>query len=1542
MNSGRNFDWQNLRSLNGDQRNAFEEVCCQLFHQEIKTDGSDFERKGRPDSGVEACWILPDGQEEGIQCKFVLSPTDSLLSQLDESVKTTLDTHPDLIKYIICIPFDFPDGRVANRKSAREKYDTRVKKWVDWAADKNMQVEFVLWDSSELLSPERLLKPVNAGMIKYWFNNDFLTPEWFKQKFEEAKADVSKRYQPYRHINTEIENIFDGLLHTDSFKDSIRNLITELPFRWRNLKLDSIDVPYNLKEALLSAWNDNIPCVMKTIEEIDSTPQYPASMVLSYLDKIKDVCWDIEIYLSDKLRESEKNIQKTPQDTDNETTKKRYKIQSDYRQLQELRSSVESIIEYLSTNSGKLAENPFVLIKGEGGIGKTHLLCKIVEQHIENGNPSVLLLGGKFHNGQIVDQIIEQLDLTNCSNDEFLGALDTAAVASRTRALIAIDAINECSDPDVWRSSILGVLTKITRHPNVAVVLSIRSGTESFYLPNNIKEHVHIVYHQGLALETDSNISDYIQGYGIEAPAIPLMRPEFNNPLFLQIICDTLQRRGKHRFPQGHKGLLTIFNEYLDSINAEYTAKRGFDTHRNYIRDAMSALACKMADTGKNFIDRESAKTEVNILDPAGLSAKFANSLFFHMLHTGLTRGTHFWNNQDEKHEDGIAFMFERFADHLIAETLLKRYNSSEQIVEALTNNVLFKDLWKQRRWYSGGNSLVTAFSIQLPERYDGLELIDFYPDKNIPENYVNSFLDSVVWRASSAITDRTEAWILRLLNEKHENWRDKAFETLLSASLRLDHPLNAEWLHVRLLRATMSIRDAYWSTFLHRNRSYDNEQSPGFVTRLIDWCLSGKASQLDTESLHLYGLVLGWMLTSSNHSIRDQATKALAAIYTNNLKAMEFLLFNEVSVMSNDKDDPHMSFLDVDDPYVVERLLAAAYGAALRSTTLDGLANLAQKVYDRYYIDRNPPAHILLRDYTRGIIDFAVHSECNLTIDNNNLLPPYRSDFPTDPPSMDELDKLYGFNMSKSDDKRTPWAIHTSIMDGDFGIYTIGSGYQKGRLRDWLATRLTDSLPQSKVERDEAFKSSLTNKQNKNLKEFDEWNLGHILLPLQVSDLGEDSEEVKQEYEDAVKQRDKLLKTFLESLTEEQRIEYYAISEMEYGHEGFSGEFALCWVCHRAYNLGWNADLHGVFDANVGRHHYSRSRSISERIGKKYQWIAWHEFQALLSDHFYFSRFDDKLHVLRGSWELGVRDIDPSIILHNRNKRHADDCWWKQVKYDGWRRDDPKWYRDKSDLPDPKKLVEVVHSQTGDTWIILRIVQNWDQPQNDPTDEYRMNEPYAQIWYQLQPFLIPKAKLSPFKNWASKRLFHGPLMPEIPEFTSCFYREFHWAEPYTSRKVDSLVAPDRFSPDNPDNPHRYFLQAVYTSKLENNTDHSNDFSSSWLLLPCKTIVSALGLQKTDIEGEWINHEHKRVLYDPFCVGEGSQSTVVVRKDLLVEGLAKLDMALVWTLMGEKRLMSAYKKWPEGIGILDIGGCVTLEDNRLYSRKYTKFEGGKD
>ena len=113
--------------------------------------------------------------------------------------------------------------------------------------------------------------------------------------------------------------------------------------------------------------------------------------------------------------------------------------------------ALQDIADALSSNQWRMANAEAVLLSGRAGVGKSHFLADFVSHHLQQGGPALLLLGSAFVEDDLWPQIRSRLDRPPTEKfRHFLGALDAAAEAAGTRAVVCIDALNEHHGIDIW------------------------------------------------------------------------------------------------------------------------------------------------------------------------------------------------------------------------------------------------------------------------------------------------------------------------------------------------------------------------------------------------------------------------------------------------------------------------------------------------------------------------------------------------------------------------------------------------------------------------------------------------------------------------------------------------------------------------------------------------------------------------------------------------------------------------------------------------------------------------------------------------------------------------------------------------------------------------------------------------------------------------------------------------------------------------------------------------------------------------------------
>ncbi len=240
---------------------------------------------------------------------------------------------------------------------------------------------------------------------------------------------------------------------------------------------------------------------------------------------------------------------------------------------------------------------------------------------------------------------------------------------------------------------------------------------------------------------------------------------------------------------------------------------------------------------------------------------------------------------------------------------------------------------------------VIEAIAIQLPE-LSGAELPDVVPNEPQTTHIVGSaFLQSLLWRNQKCFSRRTFELLQNIGGE------DVVTQVLIAIATEPENEFNAHYLHKLLWDLPMAARDVRWSIYVAQEG--DSEGHP--IWTLIQWVTHSGALSMEESRAELAAIALCWLFATSHRAIRDRATKALSALLSVRLPLAAELIHR---------------FAAVDDPYVLDRILAGAYGAALQGVRTDGLEALAAAAYQAVFGANEPVAHVLIRDHARGIVE--------------------------------------------------------------------------------------------------------------------------------------------------------------------------------------------------------------------------------------------------------------------------------------------------------------------------------------------------------------------------------------------------------------------------------------------------------------------------------------------------------------------------------------------------------------------------------------------
>lgn len=606
------LDWAAIRPLNGGREKGFEELCSQLARMEAP-DCARFVRKGTPDAGIECYAVLADATEWGWQSKYFCALGDSQWQQIDHSIKVAIDKHPNLVRYFVCAPLDLPDARIEGRKSAKDRWDEHVAKWRGWAQAKHRSVEFVWWGSSEML--ERLAKPGNVGRVRFWFDKHGFDREWFSARLDEAFRAAGPRYTPEVHVELPIAEDLDAFGRTQGFFNRIKALAIPVRDALQGARYSE----QAAADAAIAAMTDTLSAVVQTvlnalgsISQVAAGP-LPFTSAIETIEATSAPIQAIAAHLAKRAEEHDAQQMRGEAGHGRCRTNPFQERSYTFRRLEhELRQASQEL-----RRASELAASSTLVLRGDAGTGKTHLLCDLVKRRVEAGQPTVLLMGQRFvSHDSPWPQALQHLDLAGLSAEEFIGALEASAQASGERGLIVIDAVNEGNGRIIWPSHMAAFLAKVERSPWLGVVLSVRSAYQDVVIPAEVRDRALLLTHHGFREHEYDATKTFFVHYGLELSSTPLLAPEFQNPLFLKTLCLGLNQQGHQRLPRGFHGISAVFDLYLNAVNARLAQQLGYDSRTPLVRRAVDAFATALVNANERWLPRERAAQVVDALLP--------------------------------------------------------------------------------------------------------------------------------------------------------------------------------------------------------------------------------------------------------------------------------------------------------------------------------------------------------------------------------------------------------------------------------------------------------------------------------------------------------------------------------------------------------------------------------------------------------------------------------------------------------------------------------------------------------------------------------------------------------------------------------------------------------------------------------------------------------------------------------------------------------------------------------------------------------------
>ena len=127
---------------------------------------------------------------------------------------------------------------------------------------------------------------------------------------------------------------------------------------------------------------------------------------------------------------------------------------------------VRSEKEYIQSPAFKVLSDPNLLVSGEWGTGKTHLLCDFTRDRIGRSQATVLVLAKNFQ-GSVVAEICSRIETQHTATEVF-DQLEDLANETSERAVVILEGVNEGRRRE-WREAITTFQALVADRPNIGL-----------------------------------------------------------------------------------------------------------------------------------------------------------------------------------------------------------------------------------------------------------------------------------------------------------------------------------------------------------------------------------------------------------------------------------------------------------------------------------------------------------------------------------------------------------------------------------------------------------------------------------------------------------------------------------------------------------------------------------------------------------------------------------------------------------------------------------------------------------------------------------------------------------------------------------------------------------------------------------------------------------------------------------------------------------------------------------------------------------------
>ncbi len=989
------INWDSFKVFNQDAQGVrfkFENLCRQIFiNENLSKNKQICYLHANPNNyGIETEPIYDEINQRwiGFQAKFFDGNVD--YTQIRESAEKIVKYYTgevgrvDLV-YLFC----------------NKQITSTAKTYVDIQRMlKKNNIDLKLITDNAILD---LVRGKYSYLGMYYFGNHTLDKEWFHVQAYHMFGELGERYNRVFNVKTEILDELSLFVHDKSAASYLNN-------KKKNLlsKIDEAFWSASKGRLYLSKLRD----VVSGLTDVDTETLRSS---LNWMGLVKsEVKEEInllteEIVAKEKERELAQSIAFDNNKTEKEKEKSLQKCKDIERSVEEMKKLCE-LPQMIAIDDfeKKLLSSQILMLYGDAGTGKSHLLAMKTKALLDEERVAVLLLGGVYFTDEpIQKQIMEKMRL-DFRFENLIDVLENFAEINNCIVPIFIDAINETWNKRLWQTDLPAIVEKIHHSPKVKLVISYRRGYEKLVLPESMRrkrDDIVKIYNNGFYDNSIEAVKDFLNHYSIPFTPLEYFDYEMSNPLFLTLYCKTYNGQ-EVSLPVLYERLIehassNIYNEYGQRLFPALGL-----CNENFLEPLIAQISEYLIEHNKRFISK-SDLLKLSYWNEYGIpSSQCVNCLIKENI-------LHEYVFEDEEE---LYFAYDQMNDYYCAKAIIKRFKSKDEVRKYLEDNVL--EIKKSVLQKKENIDLFVNACVLYAKKFgeECIDILDRLKEDDDKAEVFSKYARTFQWRDK---TDISADHLVEAL-KKYSCGTDYWWSMLIENSVKASHPLNGDFLHTFLANYELNKRDYLWTIYINGLTRYESNR----IVQLIEMYNSGDKLKFSNEKqIELLLTLMGWLLTSSNRWIRDCASKAMIEILKNHFTLCKHIL---------------KKFQDVNDPYVIQRLYGVVFGACCKRKNGD-LCELAEYVYEAVFNQEKIYPDILLRDYARLIIEKFLVEEPNYSgrIKRAKIMPPYASD--PIPKIKDEkyLERKYDGAMSL-----LIWSMTFEGMGmyGDFGRYVFQS----------------------------------------------------------------------------------------------------------------------------------------------------------------------------------------------------------------------------------------------------------------------------------------------------------------------------------------------------------------------------------------------------------------------------------------------------------------------------------------------------------------------